>query len=173
MPLIIKGSDQDFTPAPPGLHQAVCVDVVDLGMQETQFGEKRQLKIVWQLKTRNEKGERFQIRGTYTQSLNEKARLRHDLESWRGRPFTKDELRAFDVEKLIGANCQIQVAHRVSAKGRTYANAQAIVPLAKGMAKIEPENYEREPWPDPEDIIEGSVADPPADDSYVDESTPF
>ena len=172
MPLIIKGNDGDFTPAPPGLHQGVCVDVVDLGVVDGKFGPKRQLKIVWQLKSRNEKGERFQIRGTYTQSLHEKSRLRHDLESWRGRPFTKDELRQFDVETLIGANCQIQVAHRVSQNGRTYANAQAIVPILKGMEKLAPENYTREPWPDPNDMIEGEIAQgEPA--QYPEDDVPF
>ena len=172
MALIIKGTDGDFTPAPPGLHQAVCVDVVDLGIVDGTFGPKRKLKIVWQLRSRNEKNERFQVRATYTQSLHEKSRLRHDLESWRGRPFTKDELRAMDAEKLIGANCQIQVAHRVSQQGRTYANAQAIVPLAKGMVKLEAENYEREPWPAADDeAMEGGPTDPPAE--YPDDQVPF
>jgi hypothetical protein len=131
MALVIKGQDADFTPAPPGLHQAVCVDVVDLGMVDGPFGEKRKLKLIWQLKGRNAKGERFQVRQSYTQSLHEKARLRHDLETWRGRPFSRDEIKAFDVETLLGANCQMQVAHRVSAQGRTYANPTAIVPIMK------------------------------------------
>ena len=128
MPLVIKETGSDFEPAPPGLHHSVCVDVVNLGWQDTKFGKRKQLKIVWQTKARDAKGRRFQIRGTYTQSLNEKSNLRHICETWRGRPFTSAELREFDVEKLLGVNCQIQVIHRVSQKGRTYANAQAIVP---------------------------------------------
>jgi hypothetical protein len=170
MPIIIKGQDGDFTPAPPGLHQAVCVDVVDLGMQDGPYGRKRKLKIVWQLKSKNEKGDRFQVRGTYTQSLHEKARLRHDLETWRGRPFKGEEIKAFDVERLIGANCQIQVVHRVSAQGRTYGNAQAIVPIGPEMGSLRPENYEREPWPDHDDEIEGGSSDQPVDDGS---SVPF
>jgi hypothetical protein len=172
MPIIIKGQDGDFQPAPPGLHQAVCVDVVDLGMQDTKFGRKRQLKIVWQLKSKNEKGERFQVRGTYTQSLHEKSRLRHDLQTWRGKPFKDADLREFDVEKLIGANCQIQVIHRVSSTGRTYGNAQAIVPIASEMSSLKPDNYEREPWPEQDDMIEGGTNDAPADD-VDDSSIPF
>ena len=166
MPIIIKGQDGDFQPAPPGLHQAVCVDVVDMGVQDTAYGPKRQLKIVWQLKSKNDKGERFQVRGTYTQSLHEKARLRHDLETWRGRPFRPEEIKAFDVEKLIGVNCQIQVAQRVSKAGRTYANAQAVVPITAEMSSLKPENYEREPWPDHNDELEGGSSDEPA--SYND-----
>ena len=171
MPIIIKGQDGDFQPAPPGLHQAVCVDVVDLGMQDTKYGRKRQLKIVWQLKSKNEKGERFQVRGTYTQSLHEKSRLRHDLETWRGKPFKDSDLREFDVEKLIGANCQIQVIHRVSAQGRTYGNAQAIVPISHEMTSLKPENYEREPWPEQDDMIEGGTSDVAAD--VADDDIPF
>lgn len=172
MPIIIRGQEGDFQPAPPGLHQAVCVDVVDLGVVDGKFGPKRQLKIVWQLKTRNQKNERFQVRATYTQSLNEKSNLRRDLESWRGRPFTREEIREFDAEKMLGANCQIQVAQRVSAAGRTYANAQAIVPLHKGMEKLVAENYEREPWPDHDDVIQGEVVqDEPAE--YFDSDVPF
>jgi len=169
MPLVIKGQSGDFQPAPPGLHQAVCVDVVDLGMQDTSFGRKRQLKIIWQIKSKNEKGERFQVRGTYTQSLHEKSRLRHDLETWRGRPFKNDELAAFDVEKLIGVNCQIQVIHRVSKQGRTYGNAQAIVPMSPEMVSLKPENYERDPWPEQDDVIEGSSDEAANSDS----DTPF
>ena len=170
MPLVIKeGGGGDFDPAPPGLHHSVCVDVVNLGWQETKFGKKKQVKIVWQTKTKDAKGRRFQIRGTYTQSLNEKSNLRHILETWRGRPFTPEELREFDVEKLIGVNCQIQVIHRASQKGRVYANAQAIVPAVKGMEHLTAEDYEREPWPDGwDDVVDESPADEPvldADDS--------
>jgi hypothetical protein len=176
MALVIKGQDTDFTPAPPGLHHAVCVDVVDLGMVDGPFGEKRKLKLIWQLNSRNAKGERFQVRQSYTQSLHEKARLRHDLETWRGRPFSRDEIKAFDVETLLGANCQMQVAHRVSAQGRTYANPTAIVPIMKGMEKLHPENYTREPWASDPDQIEAQL--PPEEDGDMvvvddDTSCPF
>lgn len=165
MPLVIKGS-QDFEPAPPGLHHAVCVDVVNLGYQETKFGKKKQLKIVWQLKARDQKGKRFQVRRTYTQSLNDKSNLRHDLETWRGRPFSRAELVEFDIEKLLGANCQMQVIHRISAQGRTYANPQAIVPAAKGMEVLTADDYEREPWPDGWDDV---PEDSPMDEAVVPE----
>lgn len=149
MALIIKENEAHFEPAPPGLHSAVCVDVVDLGLVDGKFGPKRKLKLIWQTKARNKQGERFQIRASYTQSLAEGANLRRDLESWRGRSFTPEERKAFDVERLIGVNCQINVKHNVSKEGRTYANATAVLPAAKG-EKLEPENYQREPWPSEE-----------------------
>ena len=145
MPLVIK-QGQDFEPAPPGLHSAVCVDVVDLGVLPGPYGAKSKLKIVWQLKMRNKKGERFQVRATYTQSLYDGANLRRDLTTWRGRDFTPEELKEFDVENLLGVNCQLSVAHGLSkSTGRTYAKATVILPPLKG-EKLVPENYEREPW---------------------------
>jgi hypothetical protein len=72
----------------------------------------------------------------YTASLFEKANLRKHLESWRGRKFTDDELKEFELENLIEANCQIQVIHNIGNNGIVYANVQAIVPLAKGMTKM-------------------------------------
>src|SRR3990167_2490369 len=75
---------------------------------------------------------------------DEKANLRKHLEAWRGKKFTKEELDGFDVEKLLGVNCQLQVIHNLSDNGGTFANVQAIVPLGKGMVKIRPsEDYVR------------------------------
>jgi hypothetical protein len=93
-------------------------------------------------------GERIEIKGKdlprgiskrYTLSLNEKASLRKDLQSWRGRPFTPAELAGFDVSKLIGANCLLSVLHQDRA-GATYANISSISALPKSMKSVAPEN---------------------------------
>ena len=88
MPIIAKESSGDFTPAPEGLHQAVCVDVVDLGMQDNPFqpGQKRRrVRIVWQINELMENGDRFTASRIFTNSLNEQGALRPSLEAWRGR----------------------------------------------------------------------------------------
>ena len=148
MPLVIKESGaQHFEPAPPGLHEAVCVDVVDMGIVVGKFGPKSKVKVIWQIKMLNKEGERFQARATYTQSLMEGSNLRRDLESWRGRSFTPDELKAFDLEKLLGVNCQLSLKHAISkSTGRTYAQVTVVLPANKGQA-LKPEKYTREPWP--------------------------
>ena len=124
---------------------ARCVQVVDLGTQETPFGDKQQVLIGWELP-----GQRMVIQGKdgaedrevprivnkrYTVSLNEKAALRKDLESWRGRKFTAEELAGFDIDVLLGKPCQIQMVHSASkTTGKTYANVQSIMGCPKGMA---------------------------------------
>ena len=144
MPIYARKKEVEYDPAPEGLWPAVCVDVFDLGIQDYGFGPQEKIEITWQLEEKNAKtGKRFQVAQRYTPSLHEKSRLRPMLEAWRGRKFTKDEEREFDIEKLLGANCQLQIIHNVRDEGRTYANVQAVVPQAKGTTKLRPEEYIR------------------------------
>ncbi len=173
MPLIVKESENHFEPAPPGLHRAVCVDVVDMGLLESPFGVKHKIKEVWQTEARNKDKERFQVRQVYTASLADGSNLRRDLESWRGRPFTGEELKGFDIEKLLGVNCQISVSHATSKKGRTFAKLTAVVPADKKAQKLLPEKYEREPWAD-EKASEPIPVEPEViGDEGDDPTTPF
>ena len=75
----------------------------------------------------------------YTASLSEKATLRRDLENWRGKSFTKEELAGFDLFKILGTACQIMVAHNTS-DGKTYANITGIMGLKKGDQRPAAEN---------------------------------
>jgi len=148
MPIIATGGDtKTFTPAPEGTHQAVCVDVIDKGMQPNKFKEgalQHKIDIAWEINELRDDGKRFVVYKRYTLSLNDKANLRHDLQSWRGKAFTFDELAGFDVETVKGANCLVNVQHNKSADGsRTYANVMSIAPLIKGMPKIALKDYVR------------------------------
>lgn len=149
---IYASAGTEFTPAPAGLHQGVCVDVVDMGVLKVTYGdntkEQHKVRIVWQIDTDMESGKPFIVQKRYTLSLNEKATLRKDLESWRGRAFTQDELKQFDLEKLIGANCQVNIQH-TQKNGSTYANVVTIVPIGRGMGKIEGRAYVRAKDRDP------------------------
>lgn len=77
-------------------------------------------------------------------TLNEKSALRKDLEIWRGKKFTPDELSSgFDVEQMIGRGCQVQITHRPSDGGKIFANVTAIIPLGKGQINPSITNYTR------------------------------
>lgn len=92
---------------------------------------------MWELpeQTIEKEGESFPmvIHKEYTCSLNEKATLRRDLVSWRGREFTEVELSGFDVSQVIGAPCLLNVIQTQSAKGKTYSKIAGISPLPKKM----------------------------------------
>jgi hypothetical protein len=153
MGLIAKDENdgQRMEPVRAGVHIAVCYGVCDIGTQETEWqGElqkKRKVLVFWELpgeRLEYEKnGQKMEgprvIHKRYTLSLHENATLRHDLESWRGCPFTQNERNGFDLQNLIGVNGQILVVHNES-NGKTYANVKTIMPLAPGVEKRQQEN---------------------------------
>lgn len=108
----------DFEQAPAGTHVARCVRLIDIG---TQFGEyqgkptsARKVVVTWELP--NERmtegeyaGKPFLVGKWYTASIGEKANLRKDLVNWRGREFNEEELRGFDIKKLLGVPCLLSL----------------------------------------------------------------
>lgn len=140
--------ESSFTPAPAGAHRAICIGFIDLGTQKTEFnGEtshKRLIRVRWELvDERMEDGKPFTITKRYTWSMSDKATLRKDLESWRGKPFEKKDFgpSGFNTRKLLGAPCMLTVVHKSGNAGGTFANVAAISPLPKSMERPgEPEN---------------------------------
>jgi len=135
-----------FTPAPAGVHAAVCIDVIDLGELEVSYAGKtkrqHKIKIIWQIDEDRDDGKPFHVQKRYTLSLHEKAGLRKDLESWRGKPFSDTELQGFDVENLLGVAAMLNIVHAV-AQGSTFANIASIMRLAKGMQAPAVRDYVR------------------------------
>jgi len=75
---------------------------------------------------------------TMTLSLSEKANLRPFLESWRGKKFTAEEIRGFDITAVAGKPAYLNIIHETkqkNGKAVTYANIASIMPLPKGMPK--------------------------------------
>lgn len=168
MPIIAKTNKREFTPAPEGLWPAVCIDVVDLGVQKTPWGEAHKVEIRWALEERDPKGgKNFMLVKRYTLSLHEKANLRRELETWRGKKFTSEELEGFDLEKLLSANCQLQVIHNIKDDGEVFSNVQAIVPAAKGTVRLPiPADYIRV-------INRDKEAKPQSPEEITDDDIPF
>jgi hypothetical protein len=124
--MLMASGGRNYMPPPEGLWAAVCVDVVDLGMVDGQWGEKHKCRIVWELSAKMDDGRPFTAQKQYTVSLNEKASLYKDLKSWRGKPFTPEELAGFDVEKVLGAPCQLVITQEEK-DGSVYGNITAVM----------------------------------------------
>jgi hypothetical protein len=133
----------DFTPVPAGSHIAVCDIVADIGLQPgSQLFPKPKQQVYIRFQIPNERVE-FEKDGkkqegpavigkTYTASMNEKATLRHHLESWRGKQFSDEQAEAFDVSAILGKPCMLTVM-QTQKDGKTYANIAGIGPLPKGI----------------------------------------
>jgi len=141
--MIISNSGTDYKPVPAGTYAACCIRVIDLGTQVSAYNGKAQRKVLftWEIpevEVETDDGPMpALISNRYTASLHEKATLRAVLQSWRGKPFTKEELDGFDLKNIVGATCLLGVIHKES-DGNTYANVSSIMALPKGMAKITP-----------------------------------
>ena len=137
MGLIAKEEGGEFEKVAEDTYAARCYRVLDLGTHHDEKWDKNVHKITisWELptalmQTGDYAGKPFSIHSRYTLSLSDRAILRKDLESWRGKSFSEEELAGFDVSKLLGATCLINVVH--SADGK-YANISSIMKLPKGM----------------------------------------
>lgn len=139
-------TETEFELPPAGTHHAVCYRVIDLGTQDSVFsGEvtrKHKILISWELPDeRMSDGRPFAISQRYTWSMSEKAALRRDLESWRGRKFAEKDFGpgGFDIKSILGVNCLLTIVHQAK-NGKTYANISSIARLMKGMETRAPSN---------------------------------
>lgn len=132
-------SQSNFSPAPQGLHHAVCCEIKDLGMVDSPWGSKPTVLISWQLGEEDpDTKRRFRVFRRYNATLGKAAKpsnLRADLESWRGRAFTQTEAESFDLDSLLGKNCQISIVHALK-DGTTYANVKTVVAAPKGVPPL-------------------------------------
>lgn len=145
MSLIAKETSERIPPLEAGIYEAVCTQLIDLGRQYSkQFDSTyHKIRIVWDVigetVTVGEKTWPRTVFVDLTNSLDEKSNLRKILVSWRGREFTPDELKGFNLANILGAGCQVQIIHKSNDKG-VYANVQTVLPFPKGktVPQVEP-----------------------------------
>jgi hypothetical protein len=138
---------REYKLVPEGSHLAICYGIVDLGTQENPWqGEvklQRQCRLLWELHGEDaegnpltlEDGRPLSLSQRYTLSLNEKAKLRKMLVSWRGSDFTPKELRGFDMRTIIGKPCLLTVTHSHK-DGKTYANVENVTAVPAALKKL-------------------------------------
>jgi hypothetical protein len=111
-----ENSEHNYEQPPLGTHVARCVKVIDIGTQKGEYQGKvtikRQCIVGWELPNELMQegewaGKPFVVSKFYTASLNEKANLRKDLENWRNKPFTDQELAGFESKNILGKPCMV------------------------------------------------------------------
>ena len=133
-----SGDSSGYAVAPAGMHIARCVRFVDLGSSEKIFNGKskglmREVLLVFELPEEVDGDKPFLVSKSYTWSMYEKANLRKDLESWRGKKFQPEDFgpNGFDTKKLLGVAAMLNVIH-AERNDKTYANIASIGPIRKG-----------------------------------------
>lgn len=148
MSLTVKANkESSFIPVPEGMHLARCYRVIDLGTQKSEYkGETKyapKVMIQFEVHGENEaghplvtaKGEPLSISKNYTASLSDKATLRVDLKNWRGRDFTPDELKGFELKNVLGVWAMISAVKSVGRDGKEYTNIGAVMPVPTNIKK--------------------------------------
>jgi hypothetical protein len=141
MSFIVEDTGGNFEKCPSGMHLARCYRIVDLGTQKSEYmGQVKYLhKIMlgWEIhgidddgnQIKMKDGRPFAIFKNYTLSWSEKANLRLDLQSWRGKPFSQEEMRKFDLKNVLGAWCMLNVIERAGQDNKTYTNVNGVTPV--------------------------------------------
>jgi hypothetical protein len=139
MTSIIASSNETprFPSVSVGVHKARCIKVIDLGTQKNdyqgQISWKRTVLIIWETPEELDgEGKPMTISKFYNLSLHEKSKLSQDLVSWRGRPFTETEIKSFDISKLAGVACMLNVIEK---NGKSVISS--VMPLAKNDKVVE------------------------------------
>lgn len=127
----------DFQQAPAGTHIARCIRLIDIGTQHGEWqgqpNARNQVIVQWELPNEtmviDGQDKPLIVSKFYTNSLSEKANLRKDLESWRSRAFSIEELMRFDLMNILNKPCMLSVVHN----DKNKAKVNSVSGLPKGM----------------------------------------
>lgn len=149
MGLTAKEGGGSFQQPPVGTHLARCIRLIDIGTQKKEFNNKvkwaPQVIIAWELPhemmeaTDEHPARPFVVSKFYTMSLDKKANLRKHLASWRGRDFTPEELKGFDLRNILDKPCMLSIILNEKEK----AIVDAVMSVMKGTT-LPPRHHELE-----------------------------
>jgi len=140
-------TESTFKIPPSGSFLGRLYRILDLGTQkvEWQGAIKMQRKLMFSFELHGEDndghplttndGKPLMISKRYTMSLGEQSTLRKDLESWRGKKFTAEELLGFDLNVLLGKFAMCNVTHN-DREGKTYANLSGLSQVPAALKKL-------------------------------------
>jgi hypothetical protein len=142
MSFVVEDNGGSFESAPTGMHLGRCYRIIDLGTQKSEYmGQMKALRKVmlgWELHAQDDAGNAIRMQDgrpfamfkNYTLSWSEKANLRLDLQSWRGKPFTEEEQERFVLKSILDKWCMVNVAHKNRKTGSgVYANVTTVLPV--------------------------------------------
>lgn len=149
--IFAESNEKDFEQIEPGSYIARAVKMIDIGTQRYKdFSTddivlKHEVIIYWEIlededneKVRMQDGKPFLVQRKYKLSMHPKANLRKDLDAWRGKPFTEDEAKRFNITKLLNTYCRINLVQSEDGK---YINVNSVA-----FSKRKPEGVTEPVW---------------------------
>lgn len=139
---ILKQNESSYKNIEPGTHPARCYGMISLGTQPSgveKYSPSFQALLLFEFPS-----EIIEVNGekkpmstnhyikAYLGSVRKPSKTNLFLTSWRGRAFTDVELAGFDLAKVVGATCLLNIVHS-NRNGKTREDIASISPLPKGM----------------------------------------
>ncbi len=139
---LIISWEAPLEPCPEGRHPLICVDIFRVEPEEQTYDGVTKLyeKVMFVFQAFPESGERdtkgnpFQVERKFTWSLAPQSLLRPFLEHWRGRDFSEEEAKRFDVSKCKGVSAWGTIIHNTR-----FVNIQDIEPYSDNDGKLLPD----------------------------------
>lgn len=119
----------DFELCPATIHNAICGVVMPLGIRETKFGNKKQVKFIFITEAKDSEGRNFMIFSKpLTLSANKKSSLFQMCKSWGAIPFDSEQGFAdIELEQYQGERITINVVHNKDGDN-TWVNIDSVMP---------------------------------------------
>ena len=122
--------------APVGNHIARCFQIVDLGTQDNpRYGNtSHKVRISWELCEqlhdfgRGAGKEPFAVNMSVNFFVGKNSNFTKLLEGWKGGTFSDSELETFEMKRLVGKACMVNVVH-VTKEDVDYANVASVSPI--------------------------------------------
>ena len=141
MSFFVTNKGGEFERCPAGVHLARCYRIVDLGTQKSEYmGQAKflhKVMIGWEIHGTDDSdkpirmadGRPFAVFKNFTLSWSENSNLRKSLQQWRGKPFSPEEMRKFDLESILGVWAMLSIVESQGNDGKTYTNVDSITPV--------------------------------------------
>lgn len=142
----VRGTQKVYPKHLEGQFAAACCDIIDMGQKLTRYQNNPpylsdKFAIVYRT---DSEGEIKEISSIFSNTLGPKGLLLPFLTAWRGKSYTKDELRdGIEFARMVGVGALITVEHKTTDSGKTFANISGITRLPKGMKAPDISGYKR------------------------------
>lgn len=117
----------EYEPPKSGLHTATVTKITDLGVQKTQYGDKPQVRLRFDVEEKDSRGMTKFVTKTFTNSLHEKSNfVRFFAEI--GKPLNGDDV---ETDELLGVRFALKLK-QVKVDGKPRVRIESVAPLADG-----------------------------------------
>jgi len=126
--LVVTHKEKEYEKIKPGLHNAICVGVWNVGPHKTEYGIKNKFIIGFEVEQRNtQTNEQMLHLDIYTMSVHPKSKFGMLYESWVGKKLKDEDRSKFNFSQCVGKKATLNIIHN-----EKYVNISAILPAQDG-----------------------------------------